>query len=176
VGRSILDGDVLRAGKVALKLNDFEVLHVEGEEVGLLLVDHCEFLADLDAGEELLHLLLVQLHIIIKIIIGSIHDMKNSENEWSSLIVTAKLLERWQVLTDVRNPLAGQVVQENTEDVKFLVERVIPSPLCNPDAVGLLEEEVLLFVIDHNHYLKRSAKSAEVLYVPVSESGGVVAV
>lgn len=70
MGWSIFDGDVFGAGEVALEIYDFEVLDIQREQVGLLLVDDGKFLADLDARKELLDLLFVQLHqnIVCKII------------------------------------------------------------------------------------------------------------
>lgn len=65
---SILDRDIFRATEIAFKFNDLKILNIEREEIGLLLVNHCKFLTNFDTGKELLYLLFVQLHTIIKII------------------------------------------------------------------------------------------------------------
>lgn len=45
----------------------------------------------------------------------------------------------------------GQLVEEKPEDVELLVVGVIADPLSYPDAVLLLQHEVLLLVVDHHH-------------------------
>lgn len=55
----IFDCDVLGACEVALEVDYFEVLDVEWEEIGLLLVDYCILFAYLDTRVNLSDLLFV---------------------------------------------------------------------------------------------------------------------
>ena len=65
---SVLDADIFRACKITLKINNFEILNIEVEEVGLLLVDDGEFLSDFDARVELSDLFVVNLHRIVMLL------------------------------------------------------------------------------------------------------------
>lgn len=109
MSRTVLYGDVFGAGEIALEFDDFEVLHVQREDIGLLLVDYCELLPDFYAREELLHLLLVQLHLSIKFMgRKDSGQMGKREDRGSWLfVVAAEFLERWYVLAEVGDTLAG---------------------------------------------------------------------
>lgn len=57
--RPIFDGDVLRACEIALEVDDFEILDVEWEQIGLLLVNDRIFFSYFDAWINLPNLLFV---------------------------------------------------------------------------------------------------------------------
>ena len=56
------DGNIFWASEVTLEVDNFEVLDIEVEEIGFLLVDKRKLLPDFDARVEFPHLLVVQLH------------------------------------------------------------------------------------------------------------------
>lgn len=62
VRRPALDGDVFGAGEVALKIDNFEILHIQKEEISFLLINNRVFLPDLNPRIQLTNLLFVQLH------------------------------------------------------------------------------------------------------------------
>ena len=81
-----------------------------------------------------------------------------------------------EMLAQVFGLLCGQLVEEEAEDVELLVGRVVAPPLSHLDAVGLLEQEVLLLVVHHYYVLQLPSQPAQVLHVPVLQPRSMVPV